>query len=72
MFYTDQPAVVRYGSPGLEVLEVGGFGRCAVSGEPIRLDALSYWSAEHQEAYRGPAEWLAAKQAGGGRFVTAR
>jgi signal transduction histidine kinase len=30
--------------------------RCAVTGEPITLDALRYWNVDLQEAYRGPAE----------------
>jgi len=33
------------------VLRNGKFVRCAVSGEAIPLEALCYWSAEHQEAY---------------------
>ena len=28
--------------------------RCAVTGEPIQLEELKYWSVEHQEAYAGP------------------
>jgi len=29
-----------------------------VSGKTIPLEALRYWSAEHQEAYASPAEAL--------------
>jgi hypothetical protein len=28
--------------------------RCAVTGVPIPLDELKYWSVERQEAYAGP------------------
>jgi hypothetical protein len=28
--------------------------RCAVTGVPIPLDELKYWSVELQEAYAGP------------------
>ena len=28
--------------------------RCAVTGEPIPLDELRYWSVDHQEAYASP------------------
>jgi hypothetical protein len=33
--------------------------RCAVTGEPIALDELKYWSVERQEAYASPAAVLA-------------
>ncbi|MFY8156326.1 MAG: DUF2093 domain-containing protein [Rhabdaerophilum sp.] len=28
--------------------------RCGVTGNPIQLDDLCYWSAERQEAYSSP------------------
>jgi len=34
----------------------GAFVRCAVSGRPIPLPALRYWSVARQEAYFGPEE----------------
>jgi hypothetical protein len=40
------------------VLKPGRYVRCAVSGAPIPLEALRYWSAERQEAYAGPKEAL--------------
>lgn len=49
-------AVVRYGDNEITILKQGLFVRCAVSGEPIPLDELKYWSVDLQEAYRGPAE----------------
>ena len=36
------------------VLRPGAFVRCAVTGTPIPLEELKYWSVERQEAYAGP------------------
>ena len=44
-------AILHYGTPDFDVLQGGGHVRCAVSGKPIPLDRLTYWSAELQEAY---------------------
>lgn len=38
------------------VVKPGAYVVCAVSGKQIPLESLSYWSAERQEAYAGPAE----------------
>ena len=32
----------------------GSFVRCAVTGVPIPLDELRYWSVDRQEAYASP------------------
>ncbi len=37
-----------------QVREKGDFVRCAVTGRPIPLDELKYWSVERQEAYASP------------------
>ncbi|HEX8417610.1 MAG TPA: DUF2093 domain-containing protein [Methylobacterium sp.] len=44
-------AVVEYGDGTMRVIKPGTFVRCAVTGEPILLDALRYWSVDRQEAY---------------------
>ena len=44
-------AVLRYGRADFANLQGGDHVRCAVSGKPIPLDRLTYWSAELQEAY---------------------
>tara|TARA_R110000868_G_scaffold16872_24_gene74774 strand:+ start:366 stop:578 length:213 start_codon:yes stop_codon:yes gene_type:complete len=49
-------AVLRYDTPHFDVERPGQFVVCAVSGAWIDLDELKYWSAEFQEAYRGPEE----------------
>ncbi|MBB3981012.1 hypothetical protein GGR44_000643 [Sphingobium fontiphilum] len=49
-------AKIRYGTPHFEVIKPGQFVLCAVSGERIDLDILTYWSEALQEAYRGAPE----------------
>ena len=44
-------ARLRYGDADFDVLRPGAFVRCAVTGEPIPLDLLRYWSVARQEAY---------------------
>ena len=44
-------AVLRYDTPDFHVVEAGDHVRCAVSGKPIPLERLTYWSVELQEAY---------------------
>ena len=44
-------AQVRYLDGEFQVLSPGDFVRCAVTGEPIMLPDLRYWSVELQEAY---------------------
>ncbi|MFY9351815.1 DUF2093 domain-containing protein [Sphingobium sp.] len=53
-------AVLHYGPSHYDVVRPGHFVLCAVSGERIALDDLTYWSAEFQEAYRGPHEAIRA------------
>ncbi len=51
-------AKLHYGDGEFAVLRHGRFVYCAVSGAPIPVEALRYWSSERQEAYAGPAEAL--------------
>ena len=44
-------AKVSYGNAEFRVISPGDFVRCAVTGEPIMLSDLRYWSVELQEAY---------------------
>lgn len=44
-------AKLTYGDGDYQVDSPGEFVCCAVSGQPIPLDDLRYWSVEHQEAY---------------------
>lgn len=47
-------AQVKYLDGDFRVVRPGAFVRCAVSGVPIPLDELRYWSVELQEAYASP------------------
>jgi len=47
----DRVATLLYGPNGFRVIRPGQHVLCAVTGEPIALEALRYWSAERQEAY---------------------
>lgn len=47
-------AALDYGHGDYRVVRPGGFVRCAVTGAPIRLDDLRYWSVEWQEPYASP------------------
>lgn len=44
-------ARVRYLDADFQVVSPGQFVRCAVTGLPIALEDLKYWSVEKQEAY---------------------
>ncbi|MCI5078541.1 DUF2093 domain-containing protein [Oricola sp.] len=44
-------AKLRYLDADYQVLSPGAFVRCAVTGKPIPLDELKYWSVARQEAY---------------------
>ena len=48
-------AKLRYLDAEYQVLKEGEFVRCAVTGDPIRLDALHYWNVERQVPF-GSAE----------------
>ena len=47
-------AEVAYGDGEFRVIRPGTFVRCGVTGTPIPLDDLRYWSVERQEAYVNP------------------
>ncbi len=46
-----RPARVHYMANGFRVLVQGDHVTCAVSGVPIALESLRYWSVARQEAY---------------------
>jgi len=52
-------AQLRFLDGDYRIVRPGSFVRCAVTGEPIPLDELKYWSVELQEAYSGPEAVLA-------------
>jgi len=50
----DRAATLLFGPNSFRVIRPGHFVLCAVTGEPIALEALRYWSVERQEAYASP------------------
>ena len=50
-FVFGQEAKIRYLDGEFQVLKNGSFVRCSVTGEPIRIEDLRYWSVPYQEAY---------------------
>ena len=47
-------AEVKFLDGDFRVIKPGAFVRCAVTGVPIALEELKYWSVEAQEAYASP------------------
>jgi len=47
-------AEVKYLDGDFRVVRPGAFVRCAVTGVPIPLEELKYWSVDLQEAYSSP------------------
>ena len=47
-------AELKYLDGDFRVIRPGAFVRCAVTGLPIPLEELKYWSVERQEPYASP------------------
>jgi hypothetical protein len=47
-------AEVKYLDGDFRVVKPGAYVRCAVTGVPIPLEELKYWSVDRQEAYASP------------------
>lgn len=50
-FAAGREAKLRFLDADYQVVVQGDFVRCAVTGQPIRLEELRYWSVSRQEAY---------------------
>jgi hypothetical protein len=50
----ESAATLIYGPNGFRVVKPGRFVTCAVTGQPIALQELRYWSVDRQEAYVSP------------------
>jgi len=48
-------AKVEFLDGDFRIVRPGAYVRCAVTGEPIPLEELRYWSVDRQEAYASPA-----------------
>jgi hypothetical protein len=59
IFPTQREARLRYLDHEYQVVSAGQFVRCGVTGDPIKLDSLRYWSVEKQVPYKSPAEAFA-------------
>jgi hypothetical protein len=51
MSSSDKAATLIYGPNGFRVVRPGHFVVCAMSGVPVPLEELRYWSVDRQEAY---------------------
>ena len=51
MSSSERIAVLHYEPNGFRVVRPGTHVKCAVTGEPVMLEALRYWSVTQQEAY---------------------
>jgi hypothetical protein len=51
-------AEIRYAHGDFRVVRGGTFVRCSVTGQPILIEDLKYWSVERQEAYASTAAVL--------------
>jgi len=60
-------AKIHYLDGDFRVLTPGTFVRCAVTGQPIPLEELRYWSVSLQEAYATPEAALKRAEQTGGR-----
>ena len=47
-------AELKYLDGDFRIVRPGAFVRCAVTGAPIPLEELKYWSVDRQEAYSSP------------------
>jgi len=47
-------AEVKYLDGDFRIVRPGAYVRCAVTGVPIPLEELKYWSVDDQEAYASP------------------
>ena len=57
-------AKLHYMAGTFRMLSPGDHVVCAVTGKPIPLDALRYWSVERQEAYIDAAASTRAEEGG--------
>ncbi len=57
-FALGQEAKIRYLDGEFQVLKNGSYVRCVVTGEPIRVEDLRYWSVAYQEPYVNAAASL--------------
>ena len=62
--FEQSKATLKYLDADFVVIRPGTFVVCAVTGKPIPLDDLKYWSVDRQEAYADADAALKAYQDG--------
>lgn len=67
MSNNQKPARLHYLAGTFRILSSGDHVVCAVTGQPIALEELRYWSVERQEAYVSAEASLEASRAATGR-----
>ncbi len=60
IFPKQREAKLRYLDHEYEVITPGDYVRCAVTGDPIRIENLRYWNVERQVPYKSAVESFAA------------
>lgn len=58
----EKQAIIRYVDGDFEIITAGTHVICAVTGKPIALEDLRYWSVDRQEAYIDATASLQAEQ----------
>ncbi len=56
IFPHQREAKLRYLDHEYEVIATGDFVLCTVTGDPIRIENLRYWSVERQVAFKSAKE----------------
>ncbi len=49
---SQREAKIHYGDGEYQIIKTGEFVRCGVTGDPIRVENLKYWSVARQIAYK--------------------
>jgi len=61
----NREAKIRYLDADFQILTPGAFVTCAITGRPVMVDELRYWSVARQEAYVDAAASLEAEKRAG-------
>jgi hypothetical protein len=58
ILHSQREAKLKYLDGDFQIIKEGEFVRCGLSGAPIRIDDLRYWSVDKQLAYKSAQESL--------------
>lgn len=62
---SNREAKIRYLDADFQIVSPGSYVVCAITGKPILIDELRYWSVARQEAYADAAASLEAEKRAG-------